>query len=367
MESEFTPPSLQITKTRILIVDDNPYVCKAIQRIVMSEGYQCEISTHGEDALLKMHEFDFDLVISDLMMPGLSGLDLLSRIKERFPNTAVLIVTGVDDRKAAIKALRRGAYGYIVKPFEKNELLINVANALERRRLFLESLEYERRLEHEVRVKTAEVRQREEEIALRLVGASEYRDEETGAHIRRLGLYAATLAEHLGWKASQVDYIRVAAPMHDVGKIGIPDKILLKPGALSTDEYKFMQTHTTIGSKILGGSNIPLLQMATDIALYHHEKWNGTGYPNKISAQEIPEAARIVAVADVYDALINDRVYRPAFSEDKTLAIMADSCGSHFDPKIYDCFMSILPTFRQILLEHSEKNSPPSPLLSDYP
>ena len=333
---------------RILIVDDEPHVRKVISRSLTKLGYECAMADSGEEALDVLSEREFDLLISDIMMPGMSGLDLLQVVRQQFPDMAVIMVTAVDERATAIRSLELGAYGYMIKPFDNNELVISVVNALERRRLTLVSQAYGRRLEEEVRARTEDIRRREEEIALRLVSASEYRDEETGAHIRRIGLYVAVLAEAMGWPQEEVESIRVAGPMHDIGKIGVPDHILLKPGKLTREEFETMKTHTDIGAGILTGSDVPLLHMAMDIAQSHHEKWDGSGYPGRLVGQQIPKAARLVAAADVYDALVHDRVYRPAMPEDQALGIMQENCGTQFDPDVFECFLRMLPKFRRI-------------------
>jgi putative two-component system response regulator len=194
---------------------------------------------------------------------------------------------------------------------------------------------YENTLEEEVRQRTGQIREREEEIVLRLVQAAEYRDDETGEHIRRVGRYASEIARAAGWTAVETDNIRLAAPMHDVGKIGVPDAILRKPGKLTPEEFVVIQTHPTIGARILERSKVPLLEMARDIALCHHEKWDGSGYPRGLRGEDIPISARIVAVCDVYDALVSDRVYRLAYPKDEALAIMSESNGKHFDPSVF--------------------------------
>ena len=196
--------------------------------------------------------------------------------------------------------------------------------------------------------RTAQVRQREEEIIFRLLSTAAYRDNETGDHIRRIGLYSSAVARNLGWKDQAADDIRLAAAMHDIGKVGIPDNILKKPGILTPEEFAIMKTHTEIGSRILGDSSVEMVQMAAKIALAHHEKWDGSGYPKGLSGDVIPESSRIVAVADVYDALVNDRVYRPAMSEPATIAIMNDGKGRHFDPRILEAFFDLLPEIWRI-------------------
>jgi response regulator RpfG family c-di-GMP phosphodiesterase len=203
-------------------------------------------------------------------------------------------------------------------------------------------------LELEVYNRTKEIRVREEEIAIRLVNASGFRDEETGMHIRRIGLYSAAMAKELGWPQTKVDEIKLAAPMHDVGKIGIADDILKKPGRLTAAEFSSMKEHARIGYEMLAGSNIPMLDTAAIIAHCHHEKFDGTGYPNGLKGEEIPIQARIVAIVDVYDALTHKRVYKEAYAEDQVFEVMKGMAGSHLDEELYNVFLSIIDTIRDI-------------------
>jgi HD-GYP domain-containing protein (c-di-GMP phosphodiesterase class II) len=216
------------------------------------------------------------------------------------------------------------------------------------KQLMRDNLLTQEKLELEVHRRTLQIRQREEEIAIKLIAASSKRDEETGAHIRRIGLYAAEMAKVLGWSQLLIDDIKLAAPMHDIGKIGIPDNILLKPGRLTEAEFEIMKGHARIGGEMLTGSDIPMLNLASNIAIGHHEKWDGSGYPNGLKGEEIPEAARIVAIVDVYDALVHKRVYKKAFSEAEALAIMDDMASYHFDPRLYRLFLSVIDRIREI-------------------
>ena len=336
------------SEARVLVVDDEPYIRELIERCLELEGYSCDTAASGDEALSLLAGGGYQLLVSDIHMPGMSGMELLATVRARFPDLAVLMVTGVDDRTVAIQALKLGAYGYLIKPFDLNELAINAANALERRRLALLSRATQDRLEAEVSRRTAEIRRREEEIALRLVAAAEFRDTDTGAHVRRIGLYAATLAGLLGWAEWQVDDLRVAAMMHDIGKIGVPDSILLKPGPLLAEEFEIIKLHTVIGARILQRSEIPLLEMAREIALSHHERWDGCGYPAAMAKGNIPESARIVAVCDVYDALVHERVYRKALPEDEVLQYLHEQRERHFDPRVLDAFLSQIDAFRAI-------------------
>jgi len=333
---------------KILVVDDEPLVSDIIEQCLDAEGYDCSVAECAETALDLLQRHNFSLIVSDMNMPGKSGIDLLSIVNEKYPDIAFIMVTAVNDRKTAIKALQLGAYGYVIKPFDLNEIVISVVNALERRRLTRESKEYETRLENDVKDRTAEIRQREEEICVRLTSACEYRDEETGTHNRRLGLYASVLAQEIGWPQKLIDEVRLAAQMHDIGKIAVPDNILLKAGRLNDSEFDIIKRHTTIGGEILNGSNVSLLNMARDIALYHHERWEGSGYPKGLKGEVIPESARLVALIDVYDALVHKRVYRPALSEQEAIDIMHRDRGSHFDPNLYDAFVRVLPVLQKI-------------------
>lgn len=216
------------------------------------------------------------------------------------------------------------------------------------KQLMRDNLLTQEKLELEVHRRTLQIRQREEEIAIKLIAASGKRDEETGAHIRRIGLYAAEMAKALGWSQLLIDDIKLAAPMHDIGKIGIPDNVLQKPGRLTEAEFEIMKGHARIGGEMLAGSNIPMLKLASSIAIGHHEKWDGSGYPNGLKGEEIPESARIVAIVDVYDALVHKRVYKKAFSEAEALEIMDDMAGYHFDPSLYRLFLLIIDKIREI-------------------
>jgi HD-GYP domain-containing protein (c-di-GMP phosphodiesterase class II) len=210
------------------------------------------------------------------------------------------------------------------------------------------------KLENEVQKRTVKIRQREEEIAIKLVSVTSYRDEETGAHVRRIGLYAAAMAKALNWPTQQIDDIRIAAPMHDLGKIGIPDKILLKKGKLTDAEFSIMKRHTEIGAKMLQDANIPALDMAAEIALCHHEKWDGSGYPRELAGEDIPITARITSIVDIYDALVHERVYKKAMCEKDAITLMSSMAGSHLDPELFAVFLELLPVMRRIRTEVHE-------------
>lgn len=333
---------------KILIVDDEPQVAEVLRVWLTDEGFEVSICNNGREALQTLEDQKYDLIISDISMPHMGGMELMQRVLKRWKRQAIIMVTGVDDRNTASQALMNGAYGYVIKPFDFNEILINVDNALRRNKLELMRDRYEKELEEEVKKRTTEIKQREVEVTSRLLIAAEFRDNDTGHHIFRIGEYSALLAEKLGWGIDDVKIIRQAAPMHDVGKIGIPDNILLKPGKLTAEEFDVMKTHSEIGAKILSNSNVPMLIKAHEIALYHHEKWNGSGYPRGLKKQEIPQSARIVAIADVYDALRSKRVYCDAVSEQGTIDIMMNEVGTHFDPDLFEIFITLRKEFAEI-------------------
>jgi len=336
-------------KARVLIVDDEPHICEILSRWLIADGYQCTTAFDGNAALRLLDTHEFQLVISDIMMPGISGVDLLHAIVGQYPATAVLMVTAVDDRQTGTLCLEIGAYGYIIKPFEKNEILINVSSALERRELAILSQEYDHNIQEHLRRHNRELRCHEE-VVLRMIAAVGQRYGETHAHLTRVGLYATVLAESAaaGMTLRELEDIGRAAAMHDVGMVGIPDRVLLKPGRLTEEEFAEIMKHTELGSRMLAGSESPVLQMAGEIALCHHERWDGTGYPRGLAGEAIPQSARIVAIVDTYDSLVHPRLYRAAMLEAEALSLMARERGKQFDPRLLDRFFEMIPEIRGI-------------------
>ncbi|MFO0751314.1 MAG: response regulator [Myxococcota bacterium] len=339
---------------RVLIVDDELPVRKLLGRIVSQLGHQCTTAAHAEEGVTRLREApDIELVLTDVRMPGTSGLDLATQIRVEFPDTAVVMVSGVDDPETASKAIDQGVYGYVLKPFRGSEIQITVMNALRRREVEIENRRHRGQLAELVAERTVELRhtlqllastntrlkQAQEEIIKRLSIASEVRDEETGAHILRMSAYSTILAEEAGLEPEQVELIRVASPLHDVGKIGVPDSILRKPGKHTPEEFEIMKQHAVFGWKTLVGTGFALLDIAAVIAHTHHERWDGTGYPRGLKGPQIPIEGRIVAIADVWDALTTKRVYKPAFSIEVSLDIMRKGRASHFDPQLVDAFL----------------------------
>jgi putative two-component system response regulator len=355
MRSSNSPSQPDACPPRVLVVDDESYVRNLVSRWLTDAGFPCAQATSAEAAWKHLSENDVHLAVLDINMPGRSGLDLLGDIRTRHPDMAVLMMTAMNDTKVAIQALTNGAAGYLVKPVEREELLFQARAAIERRQLIVERREYTRGLEEKVRQATQAIRLAHEETIYRLSAASLCRDEETGMHIHRTGLLSELLARAAGWSAADCELIRMAAPMHDVGKIGIPDAILRKPGKLTPEEYEIMKTHTTVGAKMLAGSQSAVLAMAGVIALNHHERWDGTGYPQGLAGDAIPEVARIVAIVDVYDALCHARIYRPAMPEKDVLEHMRRASGTHFDPLLLATFFSCLDDVHRLTQEHQDE------------
>jgi len=340
-------------KETILLVDDEASMLRTMVRLLERHGYECMTAGSAEEARALLADREFSLVLSDMNMPGRSGLELLEEVVMSSGDMAILMVTGVDDRDLAERALTLGAYGYIIKPFEPNELLIGVSNALRRRTLEIENRRHRDKLEVMVQERTSnlwtalgELEQAKEGIRRshsktieKLAIAAECRDLETADHIRRMSQYCELLALKSGFDVQTAALLQTAAVMHDVGKIGIPDGILLKPGKLEAEEFEVMKSHPEIGFRILSDDSSELLELAAKISLTHHERLDGTGYPHGVKGKAIPIEGRIAAIADVFDALTSNRIYRPAFHLGQATAIMSEGRGSHFDAELLDLFL----------------------------
>jgi putative two-component system response regulator len=338
----------------VLVVDDETPIRCLLARYLRDDGWDCAQAESAERAIERLEVSPVDMIVTDVNMPGHSGIWLLEQVAQRWAQTSVLMLTASSDTRCAIDSLTRGAAGYMLKPIHREQFIIQVRRAWEQRQLILERRNYLEMLERRVQEQTAAIRLAHEETIHRLVVAAGWRDEETGAHIRRTGLFSEVLALAAGWSAREADQLRMAAPMHDVGKIGIPDAILKKPGKLTPEEFELMKEHTLIGARMLAGSSSPVLQLAESVALNHHERWDGAGYPHGIAGENIPEAARILAIVDVYDALSHDRVYRPAWPEEKVLATLREGQGTHFDPRLLAHFFASLEEVRAINDAHPD-------------
>jgi len=355
---EWPLPGQEPKDVRLLVLDDQEIIRVQLKRILVKSGFTVMEAPDAPSALEILNREPIDLLLSDIRMPGMTGLDLVRTLAHRIPDIAVIMVSGVDNMEMAMECLQHGAYGYVLKPFKTSGILIAVANALRRRMLELEHRDREDILARKVREQTEEIRGSREEISYRLLSASEHRDNETGAHVRRIGLYAAELAHILGWDLEGADCILAAAPMHDIGKIGVPDRILQKGGPLTDEEWIIMKTHTSMGANILRDSGVPFIQMGARIAASHHERYDGTGYPAGLGGTQIPIEARITCLVDVYDALCSKRVYKHAWGEDEVLGYLREQRGKHFDPQVLDMFLDHYDTFRRILHDNPDQYAP---------
>lgn len=340
----------------ILIAEDDAITLRRLQHFLEKWDHHVITAVNGVDALEKFSAQDVELVITDWMMPKMDGMELVRRIRSGGsdkPYVYTILLTSRGEKEDVVKGLSEvGVDDYVVKPFEPDELRARLSVGERTVRLERTLREYGKGLEKIVRMQTRLIRKTQEETIIRLLTALESRDEETGGHVRRIGLFSAHLARAAGWTREEVEDLRLAAPMHDIGKIGVPDSILQKKGPLTTEEFEIIKSHTTIGGQILGDSEFPMLQMAHEIALYHHERWKGGGYPENLGGEDIPVAARIVALVDVYDALSQDRVYRKACPMEKVLENMRKARGSHFDPQFFDMFLDSIPEFQRIAAEN---------------
>ncbi len=349
------PGPAPLTASHILIVDDEPANVRLLEQMLAHDGFSCLGGlTDPREVLARVVEQKTDLVLLDLNMPYLDGFAVMAQLATLDPRPAVIVLTAQTSTEHRLRALRAGARDFLSKPFDMAELLARVRNVLEVQRYHLHLRQQNTVLEERVRERTQELHDTRLEIIQRLGRAAEYRDNETGLHIIRMSHYSRLLGQLAEMQEAEVELLFNASPMHDIGKIGIPDRILLKPGRLDAEEWEIMKTHAQIGADLLDGHSAPLLQMARDIALAHHEKWNGTGYPRALAGEAIPLVGRIVAVADVFDALTSARPYKRAWALEEALAFMRSQRGEHFDPVLLDLFFTHLEAFLDIRRRFAE-------------
>ena len=353
--------------TKILIVDDEQANIALLEDVLENEGYTNFKSTADSRKALDLYkEFRPDLVLLDLNMPHLDGFQVMEQLSEVEKNSyaPVLVLTAQADRNTRLRALAAGARDYIEKPFDITEVVQRISNMLEIRLLHNQVRDQNQILEEKVRARTCELEETRQEAILRLGRAAEYRDNETGMHVIRMSRLSARLAKEIGLNYKECQLILQASPMHDVGKIGIPDEILLKPGKLNEEEWVIMKKHSEIGAEILSGSRSAIMKMAESIALTHQERWDGSGYPNSLKGEEIPLAGRIVAICDVFDALTSKRYYKEAYSIEKSMGIIEQGSGKDFEPRLVEAFKEALPEMVRIVKELPDNE--PADILKVY-
>lgn len=338
---------VQHQDAKILIVDDQPANVLLLERLLEEAGGYTQIrgTNNPREVFLHLVEFEPDLILLDLVMPEMSGFEVMEQLKLILAEDSylpILVLTADVTTETKQKALVAGANDFLTKPFEPTEVLLRIRNLLQTRflHLHLEKKVHERT--EALSLRTSQLEEAQIEMLERLALSAEYRDDDTGQHIERVGVRSAALAKALGLPDSEVELLRRAAPLHDLGKIGIPDSILLKPGRITDEEYEHMKAHTLIGAKILADGHSEMVQVAECIALSHHERWDGSGYPHGLKGDQIPLAGRIVAVVDVYDALTSVRPYKSAWSKQAALELILQSAGQHFDPLVATTFVKMM-------------------------
>lgn len=321
---------------QILIVDDEPMIRDLLENTLINTSFNCSFAEDGQNALQLMEISNFDVVVTDIDMPIMDGIELAKIIKAEH-RSDVIVMTGQIQKYQYDEIVSIGASDFVEKPFSPREMILRIKRVLQ-----------ERQLKREAQEAHEELQKSYIDSIHRLVMASEFKDEDTGDHIVRIGQYCTLIASKLELPTDFINTIHYSAPMHDIGKIGIPDKILLKPGKLTNEEFEIMKTHSRIGAKLLSESNSKILQMAQEIALTHHEKFNGFGYPSGLKGETIPISGRIVAISDTFDALTSKRPYKDPYPPEVVYKILKSERGEHFDPEVLDCFIDNFDQFLEI-------------------
>lgn len=351
---------MEKVKRLVLVIDDEKALCESISDYLEDMGYSSAKAFSGEEGLKTAETIKPDAVITDLNMPGIGGLELVKIFSEKSPQMPVIILSGAGLLEKAIQAMRNGAWDYLSKPLESFSLLELCLNrCFERARLLTENINYQKNLEIQVQKKTEQILRlnqgiidTQKEIILKMGDLVETRSHETAGHVTRVSEYAYLLAKAINLSEEECSRIRMASPMHDIGKIGIPDQILIKPGALTPEERSVILNHTIIGYSIFRNSCLPVLKLASTIARWHHERWDGKGYPDGLGGQSIPIEARITCLADILDALSHHRIYKEAWSMDKTLQYILEEQGGIFEPVLVEALMDNLTSFLHVFDEY---------------
>ncbi|MDA8122491.1 MAG: response regulator [Deltaproteobacteria bacterium] len=343
---------------KILMVDDDALVSDVVGAILRNQGFRFEWAGDGAEGLRKARDLQPDLIFLDISMPGLDGFQTCRKLKEdpvtlRIP---VVMLTAHADRESRIKALEAGASDFLAKPVDGTEMVVRVGNILKAKRYQDSIEEHSRVLEIQVEERTRQLKESLLDTVQRLTLASEYRDVDSYVHVKRISYYSEIILRKLDITGDAAHIMYYASPMHDIGKVGIPDAILLKPGVLTEDEFEIMKTHTTIGARILRGSSSPYLKSAERFALYHHERWDGKGYPQGLKGEAIPIEGRIMNLIDQYDALRSKRPYKPPYEHERSVSILLEgghrTSPDHFDPRILQIFRECSEEFRAVYETH---------------
>lgn len=348
------------SRVRVFLVDDDETIIDVMGSLLRAHGYVVETARNGLECLDRIGEVDPDVVLLDIAMPVMDGFEACRQLKESetYRRIPVLMFTGLSDREARLKALEAGASDFLTKPVDTTEIFVRLSNLVSVKRYqdFLE--DHRRTLEAQVRERTVQLREALVDTVNRLTLAAEYRDEDTYVHVKRISFYVSIIASSLGISDQDIDEMFYAAPMHDIGKVGIPDSILMKPGRLTPEEFEVMKTHTTIGARILRGSNSPYLRSAEKFALTHHEAWDGTGYPQGLKGENIPIEGRIMYLIDRYDAMRMRRPYKEPMSHAETMKVILEgnerTRAEQFDPRVLAIFKERHAEFDAIYEENQE-------------
>jgi putative two-component system response regulator len=334
-----------ILNARILIVDDQLINIKLLEKMLRQAGFTSLYSTNlGAEVKQRYFEYEIDLILLDIRMPDMDGFQVMETLQTAIQDDylPILVITAELTQEIRKKSLCSGAKDFITKPFDQTEVIQRIRNMLEVRLLHKQVLTQNETLEQQVKIRTQQLEQSRLEIIKRLGRAAEYKDNETGNHILRMSHFAHMLALAVGLSDKFAADILTSEPMHDIGKFGIPDHILLKPGSIKPDEWEIMKTHVKIGADLLADTDVPLLKLASNIALTHHEKWDGSGYPNGLKGEAIPIEGRICAICDVFDALTSERPYKKEWPVEQAVDYLLTQKGQHFDPELVDHFLAII-------------------------